>query len=237
MGRGGDPRLTRGLDNLIEVPGLDGWGLGKYSVTVEEYRAFVEDGGYDEVRWWDAIGWQQRENEGWEAPKGWDEQLWTPNRPVVNIAWFEASAYCAWLSAQWGRQVSLPTEAQWQRVAQGEDRRRYPWGDRRPDSEWANFDDKVGRPSPVGVYPAGNGPFGHCDLAGNVWEWCSYSVSEHALPEFVGGEIGGTRVLRGGGWVSPADELQVAYRTGDSARYRYVAFGFRVAVAPASLGP
>ena len=60
LGQGGDPRLARGFDNLIEVPGLNGWSLGRYPVTVEEYRAFVEDEGYEDARWWDAIGWEGR---------------------------------------------------------------------------------------------------------------------------------------------------------------------------------
>jgi hypothetical protein len=128
LGQGGDPRLARPLANLIEVPGLTGWSLGKYPVTVEEYRAFIEDGGYAQPRWWDAVGWQQRNKEGWDVPGSWDQQLVTPNRPVVEVSWFEAGAFCAWLGAQWQRPVQLPDEAQWQRTAQGEDGRKYPWG-------------------------------------------------------------------------------------------------------------
>jgi len=242
LGRGGDPRLVHGQDNLIEVPGPTGWSLGKYPVTVEEYRAFVEDGGYAEPRWWDAVGWQQRDKEGWEAPGSWDEQLATPNRPVVAVSWFEAEAYCTWLAGQWQRPVRLPDGDLWQRAAQGEDGRKYPWGDEEPDPERANFAEafgkpNVGRPTPVGIYPAGNGPYGHCDLAGNVWEWCADVWPEENLAEDWRGTPGEVRMLRGGGWDDPADRLQAASRYGSPAGLRSGVIGFRVAVAPASLGP
>jgi hypothetical protein len=232
LGQGGDPRLAHGLDNLIEVPGLGGWSLGKYPVTVEEYRAFVEDGGYSEPRWWDPVGWELREKEDWEGPGKWEEQLRTPNSPVVRVSWFEAGAYCAWLSAQWGRQVKLPDGTQWQRTALDQDGREYPWGGKEPDPECNNYNNFVGKPTPVGIYPSSNGPYGHCDLVGNVWEWCAdfYLVGEAIN---VSNEaLGGARELRGASWGYPTVTLRTAIRSGIPGRGRKDDAGFRVAVAP-----
>ena len=229
LGRGGDPRLAPGKDNFIEVPGLDGWRLGKYPVTVEDYQRFVEARGYEEAEYWDAEGWAAKEAEVWSAPVGWEEQLEHPNRPVTRVSWYEAVAYCRWLSAQRGFEIRLPKEAEWERAATPE-LGLYPWGEAEPDAERANFSPKVGSPNvgsptPVGVYPRGHGPFGHSDLAGNVWEWCSDE-------ENVGEEV--WRALRGGSWSYSAENLRAAFRDGDLASSRHSSFGFRVLAAPSS---
>jgi hypothetical protein len=226
LGRGGDPRLAPERANFLVVPGLSGVRLGKYPVTVEEYQRFVESRGYEDRKHWDAAGWELREKKGWSSPGSWEEQLETPNRPVVEVSWFEAYAYCRWLSDQRGELIRLPAEGEWEKAATspaGE----YPWGGEEPDGERANFDGNVRAPTPVGIYPSGDGPHGHSDLAGNVWEWCA---DEREGPEIEGG----WRALRGGGWDVSAVDLRSAIRDGDHARYRNDSIGFRVAVAPAS---
>ena len=159
LGQAGDPRLRE--NNWVRIPAgrfvmgegdeaheveLDAYEIGRYPVTVEEYGRYVEEGGRE--------------------PEGWDKQVEYPNRPVVNVSWQDAEAYCGWAG------VRLPTEAQWERAARGEEGRAYPWGGEEPDEERANYDQTgIGAATPVGLFGKGATPEGIYDLAGNVWEW------------------------------------------------------------------
>jgi formylglycine-generating enzyme required for sulfatase activity len=192
LGRAGDPRIGR--DNWVRIaagtfrmgdpPGrevtLKASEIGRYPVTVGEYRRFVEDGGYVEERWWKAGGFGRS-----KEPTSWEEQQEHPNRPVTGVNWYEASAYCAWAG------VRLPREAEWERAARGTEGRMYPWGNEEPDATRANYRETgPGHPTPVGLYPAGATPEGIHDLAGNVWEWVEGPYEE-----------GASHVLRGGSWI------------------------------------
>jgi hypothetical protein len=115
LGQAGDPRLAE--DNWVSFGRFE---MGKYLVTVAEYKVFVEDDGYTNERWWKAGGFQET-----TEPEGWAEQLEHPNRPLVGVSWYEAAAYCAWKGAR------LPTEAEWERAAAGVGKREYPWGTKR----------------------------------------------------------------------------------------------------------
>lgn len=131
---------------------------------------FVDAGGYQEPKYWDEDGRRLQGEQGWSEPDQWDQQLDHPNWPVTGISWYEARAFCLWRSSDSDWTIRLPKEAEWQTAATP-DGRTYPWGDQEPDPERANFGANVGSASPVGVYPAGDGAYGHSDLAGNGWEW------------------------------------------------------------------
>jgi formylglycine-generating enzyme required for sulfatase activity len=93
------------------------------------------------------------------------------DHPVVDVSWYEAQAFCTWLSEQTERRYRLPTEAEWEKAARGTDGRTFPWGD---DFDLACCNVReagLGMTPPVGGYPAGASPYQVLDMAGTVWEW------------------------------------------------------------------
>jgi formylglycine-generating enzyme required for sulfatase activity len=159
-------------------------------------------------------------------PENWDDQVLHPNWPVVSVSWYEAAAYCAWAG------VRLPTEAEWERAARGTNGRKYPWGNEELDATRANYGEKVGHPTPVGLYPRGATPEGIEDLAGNVWEWMSDRYEENyyrASPKLDprGPNSGVDRVLRGGSWFYFPRYVRVSNRDSNYPAVRYYLNGFR----------
>lgn len=126
--------------------------------------------------------------------------------PVVNVRWEDAQAFCAWLGGVTGRAYRLPTEAEWEHAARGVDGRTFPWG-ASFDPECANTREAgIGVTTPVGAYPVGAGPYGHLDLAGNVWEWTATLDALYpyrADAELEDPQRSGRRILRGGCYANP----------------------------------
>jgi formylglycine-generating enzyme required for sulfatase activity len=153
---------------------IDAFEIGNYPVTNLEFKAFVDDKGYDNKELWTPEGWQWRKEENISEPGLWHDRKWNgPNLPVVGVSWYEASAYVEWLSRKTGSRYILPSEAQWEKAGRGSADFLYPWGE-----EWqadrCNSDEcGLDHTSPVGIFPLGAGPYGCLDMAGNVWEWCA----------------------------------------------------------------
>jgi formylglycine-generating enzyme required for sulfatase activity/energy-coupling factor transporter ATP-binding protein EcfA2 len=144
---------------------LDTFYIARYPVTVAQFRLFVAQSGH----------------------KSADERSLAgiANHPARFINWFDAIAYCRWLTEklhEWpktpaalslseGWSVTLPSEAEWEKAARGTDARLYPWGDDF-DSDRANFKDTgLKTTSAVGCFPGGTSAFGLLDMSGNVLEW------------------------------------------------------------------
>lgn len=108
-----------------------------------------------------------------------------PSYPIVGITWYEARAYCRWLSAQSGTAYRLPTEVEWEAAARGPSGRRFPYGDRFDRLAGNTLDTHVRGLAPVGVFPAGDTPDGVVDLSGNCWELTSTAVSRRYEGDFL----------------------------------------------------
>jgi formylglycine-generating enzyme required for sulfatase activity len=213
---------------------LDDFWIGKYPVTNEEFKEFVDDGGYDREEFWTREGWQWREENEISKPEYGHDQKWNaPNFPVVVISWHEAEAYANWLSEKTGHHYRLPTEAEWEKAARGTKGFKYPWGEHFDKNSCNSGELGLNRTSPVGIFPEGKSPYGCFDMAGNVWEWCSdrygaeyYANSPDRNPK--GPSDGAGRVARGGCWYDYARVCRSAIRDRRDPRLRDYALGFRI---------
>lgn len=123
-----DPRIFTGsrLPNMIEVPRSElmaPFQLGRYPVTNLEFAEFVRLGGYETAEWWDARGWSWVNEQKIRFPRYWlNSALNLPNQPVTGVNFFEATAYCAWLTHQHsGHEFRLPSAVEWDSAAHGSD--------------------------------------------------------------------------------------------------------------------
>ena len=246
LGKLGDPRpgVCTLEPELIEIPAGDflygekketrtiekPFAIARYPVTVAQFAFFVEDGGYEEPRWWGGEGstaWQWRLDKHPEyrgqvpvtQPEYWQQPRWhEENRPVVGVSWYEAQAYCAWLSQKAGREYRLPDEYEWERAARHSDGRDYPWGNEWEDGIINTDEARISRTTAVGAFPRGAAVCGAGDMSGNVWEWtASFYDSDQD-----------TYVLRGGSWSSDRDLARVAFRLRFGPYVSYGNSGFRV---------
>jgi len=228
---------------------LQNYYIGKYKVSNDEYKKFINDEGYKKSKYWKAGGAGKYGTE----PRYWYSKKFrgggikgNGNFPVVGVNWFEAMAYCAWLSEKSGAIYRLPTEAEWEKAARGTDQRRFAWG-MKIDGSYANFEFS-GDPYESGITPLGFydgkihkgfptkkniSPYGALGMIGNVWEWCYdwyqgsnyYKNSPYCSPK--GPETGKSRVLRAGGWVDSAYYQRAANRNSSFPENRNPIQGFR----------
>ncbi len=206
--------------------------IAKYPVTNAQYGKFIELSGYKQSNWWTSEGWQIRKRENWAEPQYWQDDKWKgDDYPVVGISWYEAIAFCNWLSILTDEPIKLPTEQRWQRAAQGNDNRVYPWGDQWEADRCNTEESGIKQTTPVQKYEGrGDSPFGVVDMAGNVWEWCltAYESGSESL------DGADRRVLRGGSWFYDQDLARAANRFSLNPSSRNSNRGFRLCRPPSS---
>ena len=204
---------------------LPAFEIGRYPVTNAEYASFVQATDHDAPRSW----------------RGTDLPEHLADHPVVDVPWRDALAYADWLRERTGQPYRLPTEAEWEKAARGDDGRLWPWGDQAPEQNRCNFGNHVNETTPVGQYsPAGDSPYGCADMAGNVWEWCSSLYKDYPYSPGDGRENleeSGTRVLRGGSFGSDPGRVRCASRNLNYPDSRNINLGFRVARGPLKEAP
>jgi formylglycine-generating enzyme required for sulfatase activity len=198
---------------------LPDYHIARTPITNAQYAAFVEASGYEAPRHW---------VDG-KSPSGKEDY------PVAYVSWYDAIAYCKWLSEKNGQAYRLPSEAEWEKAARGTEGRIYPWGDAwdpgRCNSKESSPDDST----LVDAYPDGASPYGILDMAGNVWEWTGSLYGPYPYDPKDGREdprAVGKRVLRGGAFYSTARRVRCAYRDSGYADDGRGSYGFRVVLAP-----
>jgi hypothetical protein len=157
--------------------------------------------------------------------------------PVVGVTWDMASNYCKWA------QADLPTEAQWEKAARGEDGRVFPWGINPASCSLLNFKGCVGHTTSVIEYLDGRSPYGAFDMAGNVFQWVNDFYDEHAYDSMpsrnpTGPASGTSHVVRGSSFETEASLLLSGVRHPAATAYHNADLGFRCVVnAPKALAP
>jgi len=218
--------FSESVEEQVHTVFLNSYYIGEYEVTNAEYKEFILDEGYADSLYWTA-GYYGN----WSLPAFWNDPRYkgggipdNENFPVIGISWYEAVAYCEWLSTKTNRIYRLPTEVEWEKAARGTDQRKYPWGNNF-DFSYINVYDSSD-PYDNGLSPAGffNGdtlggfftrdnssPFGAYDMAGNVFEWCYdwYSSSYYneckdkgIVRNPQGPPSGENRIIRGSSWIT-----------------------------------
>jgi formylglycine-generating enzyme required for sulfatase activity len=243
---------------------LSEFEIGKYEVTVAQFRAFVQAAQHkttaetegnglcfmEETSTWEAVA-----GSNWQRPRGPDSTVGTAdNDPVGQVSWLDAAAFCEWASQATGRTIKLPTEAQWEKAARGTDGRLHPWGNEPISGKLANYldknmpnakdadltqDDGFKYVAPVGSFPEGMSPCGALDMTGNVSEWVGdlYALKYYTTAPTTdpAGPVRGTdRVLRGHNYGNIGRDCRVTDRAATEPYASGDGVGFRVVLVPAS---
>lgn len=218
--------------------------IGQTPVTVEQFAAFIQFTGYKTIAEREGGGWSFRDGKWGEVPGADWQHPFGPGsdvarkaqHPVTLVSWDDAVAFCLWASVMTGRDVHLPSEAEWEKAARGVEGRMWPWGNEPPTDQLCNFNMSVKDTTPVNHYsPRGDSPYGVADMAGNTWEWTAslwrpypYRLDENRedIPRRE------ARVVRGGSFHSAERRARCAFRQPRSPHNRLVHYGFRVCVRP-----
>ncbi len=224
------------------------FAIDRALVSTGDYLAFIRDGGYENFRWWFSEGWEAVNREQWQAPMYWElhDGEWMirdfsglaaaesrKDEPVSHVSFFEASAYAKWAGKR------LPTEAEWERAACYDARRKtsnaFPWGNTEPDTGKANlFENGYWSVAPIGAFPEGANSYGCQQLIGDVWEWTTsdyvpYPGFKSEFDEYNDKWFVNQKVLRGGSYATPQLHIRSTYRNFFHAHERWMISGFRCA--------
>lgn len=231
------------FDGPQRTVSVSSFEMAVYEVTVGEFTTFADATGHEGVDcnlYLADAQWFLDESASWSAPTF--EQ--GPDHPVVCVSWDETQQYIAWLNEQTGNTYRLPTEAEWEYVAQ------LTMGREKPDHAQIHEAANVGqseccggeaagadvweRTAPVGSFPADT--LGLRDIRGNVWEFQQDCYS----PNYIDAPTDGSarlancadetrRIVRGGSWGDGGELLDTDYRLRALSDQRYFTLGFRLA--------
>lgn len=229
---------------------LQDFGIDRALVSNRDFLDFMNDGGYQDYRWWFSEGWEVVVKEQWKAPLYWEmhDGEWSirdfsglhpvkvkANAPVSHVSYYEAAAFAKWAGKR------LPTEAEWEKAAcfspEKNQRRAFPWGDHPGDPSKANlFENLHWGVAPIGAFPGGQSAYGCHQMIGDVWEWTSsdyvpYPGFKSEFDEYNDKWFVNQKVLRGGSFATPRSHIRPTYRNFFHAHERWMISGFRCALS------
>ncbi len=194
--------------------------ISKYPVTNAQYQMFLEDpGGYNNTNWWNYLPQAQQ----WRAknPEAKPPKFKGDERPREMVNWYDAMAFCRWLSSCLGVTVTLATMFQWQRAFQGDDNRVFPWGNTFAKDRCNTAESQIKMTTPVNRYPNGVSPYDVYDMVGNVWEWCLDVRTDATSGKY-------KSVVRGGSFISPYQRGHIAFQYELDLEAYHGSIGFRI---------
>ncbi len=203
---------------------LPAYRIGKYPVTVGLWKKFV------------AATQNKCDPDSLEGPD---------NHPAHDVSWHDACTFGEWLTDEWRKTgkigadetARLPTEAEWEKAARGDDKREWPWGNEFDPGRANTSESGIGRACAVGIFPSGESPYGCLDMAGNVWEWTRSKIKDYPYHADDGREElegNDNRVLRGGSFDLSRWFARCACRYVYPPVNRNDNIGFRLVVSPGS---
>jgi len=233
----------------IELPEhkvyLNDYKIDTFPITNGQYLKFIEDGGYENFKFWLSDGWDKVKENDWKAPMYWiKEDEWyvqdfigkrkiNPNEPVCHVSFYEAAAYCKWAGKR------LPTEAEWEKACcwdeQNQIKTIFPWGNDEPKEDQANLlESHLWAQTEIGSFPAGKSPSGCHQMIGDVWEWTAsefvgYPGFKSGFDEYNDKWFTNQKVLRGGSFGTPRMSIRGSYRNFFRLDERWLFCGFRCA--------
>ncbi len=204
---------------------VDNFVMSMYPVTNAQFDIFAKaEDGYKNARWWN---YSEHAMRWFKQGKGIAESRFAGDqRPRENVNWYEARAFANWLGSLLKMRIALPSIAQWQRAAKGDDDRYFPWGDDYDEEHCNTLESGLKMTTPVNRYHKGVSPYGVYDMAGNLWEWTmnTAAATEDGRDQ--------RRAVAGGSFVSPCDRAQTSFRYYLEPRVRYSSIGIRLVGLP-----
>jgi ergothioneine biosynthesis protein EgtB len=231
---------------------LQDFAIDRAPVSNGDFLQFINDGGFQNFRWWFSEGWEAVNREQWRAPLYWElhDGQWMirdfsglhpaaskANEPVLHVSFYEASAFAKWAGKR------LPTEAEWEKAAccaadwasDQNARQLFPWGDESPDTAKTNlFENGLWGPASIGAFPDGQNAYGCHQMIGDVWEWTTsdyvpYPGFKSEFDEYNDKWFVNQKVLRGGSFATPQIHIRSTYRNFFHVHERWMISGFRCA--------
>ncbi|MCB9076502.1 MAG: SUMF1/EgtB/PvdO family nonheme iron enzyme [Anaerolineaceae bacterium] len=223
-------------------PGLPPFEISRYPITYAQFQTFIDDSeGFKDRRWWDGLADEEYRRSIQNEPG--KQTFKFSNHPRERVTWYDAVAFCRWLSWRLGCgyslydivawAVRLPTELEWEKAARGPDGREYPYAGEFDAMKGNTSATGIGRTSAVGLFPEGTSPYGVEDMSGNVLEWCltdyRYPVADVAKENI---HTRAWRVERGGCWRFNRYDACASCRGFDHSSTDNDSLGFRVCRPP-----